>query len=194
MICMSSFAEERLAAKRAVSKQIRQRSSAMERDVARYLIGRRVPMSGAGSMKGDCEVETDKIGRIFIECKYSASHHPLYGPRVRINFRWFDKMHRDAVSMKARFAALVIKYHDQRLSQYVILSTDVLTQYDDPNRISDAVVIDAKDKSGIELFKSVVDAALVVKPVAILRCNRGDYVIMPIALFKEIIHGDPVSI
>ena len=193
---MASYADERTAALRANSKRIRARSGEMERNVAKFLIGKRIPMSGAGAMKGDCEVETEKIGKIFIECKYSASRREGYGPRIRIDFRWFDKMHRDAGTMHARFAALVFRYHDVRFSNYVIISTDVLTKYDTIDRLTGAAIIQGGDKSGIELYKSMIDAAFAAhldrQDVAVLECNRGRYVIMTIALFKELIHGDSI--
>lgn len=193
---MATYAEERLAAYRAQSKEIRRRSAQMEREVAKFLLGRRVPMSGAGSMKGDCEIETDKIGRIFIECKYTAGQHKIHGPIMLIDFKWFDKMHKDAISMKARFAALVFKYHGSRLSQYVILSTDVLTRYDTEDRLTGAIVINAL-KGSYNMIKSELDTALAAhefrKDVVLFRCNRGEYAIMPITLFKEIIHDDTCS-
>lgn len=190
---MASYAEERLAAYRANSKSIRARSSQMERNVAKYLLGKRVPYSGAGAAKGDCEVETDKIGRIFIECKYSASVHASQGPRIRIDFRWFDKIDRDAQIMKARFGALVFRYHDVRLSNYVIISTDVLEKYDTIDRISGATIINSGDKSGISLQKRMIDVAFATHSggfnVAILECNRGRFAIITLEAFKELIHG-----
>jgi hypothetical protein len=195
---MATYAEERLAAWRANSKEIRRRSGEMERNVAKFLLGRRVPYSGAGAAKGDCEVETEKVGRIFIECKYSASRTPTMGPRLRIDYRWFDKMARDAEIMHARFPALVFRYHDVRLSNYVIISTDVLEKYDPIDRLTGAAIIDTGDKSGIELFKVNIDKAFAEHlnhyEVAILQCNRGRYVITTLALFKEMIHVDTNSI
>jgi len=192
---MATYAEERLAALRANSKRIRARSGQMERNVAAFLLGRRVPMSGAGSMKGDCEVETEKIGRIFIECKYSAGMDRDGSPRIRIDFRWFDKMHVDAVKMKARFAALVFQYHDVRFAKYVIISTDVLQKYDTLERLTGAEIIDAGMKSGITMTKAMIDMAFSLHerklPVAILRCSRGDYVLTTLQEFKELIHDYP---
>lgn len=195
---MPSYADERLLAWRANSKLIRARSSQMERDVAKFLIGKRVPYSGAGALKGDCEVETEKVGKIFIECKYSAHRNEYKGPGIRIDFRWFDKIHRDAGIMRAKFGALVFKYHGGRFSSYVIISTDVLEKYATRDYLTGAARINAGDKSGISLYKSMVDAAFVghldKHEVAVLECNRGTYVFMPISLFKELIHGDADSI
>lgn len=190
---MATYAEERLAALRANSKRIRARSGQMERNVATFLLGRRVPMSGAGSMKGDCEVETDKIGRIFIECKYSAGTDNMGSPRIRIDFRWFDKMREDAVKMKARFAALVFQYHDVRFAKYVIISTDVLQKYDSLERLVGAAVIDAGSKNGITLTKTMIDLAFAAHTrkldVALLQCIKGSYILMTLSAFKEFIHG-----
>lgn len=194
---MSSYAEERTAALRANSKQIRARSAEMERDVAKFLQGRRIPMSGAGAYKGDCEVETEKVGRIYIECKYSASRFRDKGPRIRIDFRWFDKMERDTITMRANFPVLVIKYHGSgRLTSYVIMRTDVLERYATTDCITGAVTISAGDKSGIELFKQTIDTAFSTHSnqcaVALLECNRGLFVIMPIAAFKDLIHDNSI--
>lgn len=194
---MSSYGDERVAAKRALTKQIRARSSEMERNVAKFLLGRRVPMSGAGYMKGDCEVETDKVGRIFIECKYSASRHTYKGPRIRLDYRWFDKMHGDAVKMKAKFAALVFRYHDVRFSNYVIISTDVLERYDTSDKLTGAAIIDTGGHNGVTLFKSAIDTAFASHAraynVAILQCIKGRYALMTLDLFKELIHDESTT-
>lgn len=190
---MSSYREERLAAMDANRRLIRSRSAEMERNVAKFLSGRRVPMSGAGYLKGDCEIVTDKVGRILIECKYSAHRDKTRGPNIRIDFKWLDKMERDAAAMKAVFPALVFRFHDVRLSNHVIIRTDVLKTYDTEDRISGAAYIDAGDRSGITLYKSMLDTAIAAHafghPVALLTCNRGEYAVITLALFKEIIHG-----
>lgn len=184
-----SYADERLAAIRARNKRSKRRAGQMEREVASFLGGRRVPMSGAGSMKGDCEVETDKIGRIFIECKHSSQLHPKHGPAIRVDYRWLDKMHKDATSMRAKFAALVLKFHGSRLTSYVILSTDVLEKYGSLEHLSVPYEIDTDNASGITLYRHPTDELMATHGAILLHCNRGTYMIISIADFKEIIHG-----
>lgn len=190
---MSTYAEERHAAIRARNMQSKRRAAEMERFVAKFLGGNRIPMSGAGTMKGDCDVVTDKIGKVFIECKYSAQIDAKRGPMVRITYQWLDKMHKDALTMHAKFAALIFRYHDQRLSSYVIISTDVLEKYWDIGCIVGAAVIDTNERSGHTMFKKHLEQAMVAherkEPFVVLKCNRGLYAITTIAKFKEIIHG-----
>lgn len=191
---MASYADERKAAIRSINAQNRRRAKEMERNVAKYLEGLRVPYSGSGVQKGDCDVVTDKIGRVFIECKYSAGRHKTGEPNIRIDFRWLDKMATDAVSMRAKFAALVFQYHNVRLSKYVIVPLKVFVTYDNAERLINASIIDAKNQSGINLLKSTLDTAFSANPnseqIALLYCTRGEYVIMDIDIFKSMIHGN----
>ncbi len=195
-----SYADERKAAVIARNNQSRRRSRQMELRIAKLLGGRRVPMSGAGQIKGDCQVITDKIGEIYIECKYSAGLHNKSEPRIRIDFRWFDKMAKDAAIMRSKFAALVFRYHDTRLSDYVIIPVEVFQKYaDDPNvdRLDMLAVIDAGEKNGINMEKKMLDVAFAANPrgegLCMLHCIKGWFVIMDIQLFKEMINDSDVN-
>ncbi len=166
----------------------------MELRIAKLLKGRRVPMSGAGQIKGDCQVITD-IGEIYIECKYSAGIDSNgRGPMIRINFRWFTKMQHDVDIMGSRFGAIIFRYHDTRLSDYVILPIDVFEKYDDVRRLDGVFAFDTGEKSGLTLFKKYLDAAFLANPrgenICLLNCKHGIYVMMTIDIFQEmIIHG-----
>lgn len=168
----------------------------MELRIAKYLSGHRVPMSGAGSIKGDCMVITDKCGQVFIECKYSAGMSSGE-PRIRIDFKWFPKMQRDAESMRSRFAALIFRYHDTRLSDYVIIPISVFERYDDAARLDDAAILNAGTKSGLDLKRSKLLAAFAGnirgENICLLECKHGIYVIMTIDIFKEMIYDIPHS-
>lgn len=189
---MSSYREERIATRRAIMQQSRRRSREMELRVARYLSGHRVPMSGAGSMKGDCEVITDKVGKIFIECKYSA-RMIVGGKVIRIDYRWFDKMTKDAISMKAKFPALIFRYHGSRLSDYVIMSITPYTIYGDVEDLEGAITIDTGEANGITLFYNKLAIAMEAhahkKNLTLLSCSRGMFIIMPISDFRDLINN-----
>lgn len=193
---MSSYAEERKAAIRARNAQSKRRARQMELRIAKLLKGRRVPMSGAGQIKGDCQVITD-IGEIYIECKYSAGIDAKRGPMIRINFQWLDKMQRDVDIMGSRFGALIFRYHDTRLSDYVILDVSVFQKYAEraTERLTGGVhIFETDDRSGLTLFKKYLDAAFVANPnkenLCLLNCKYGLYVLMTIDIFQEmIIHG-----
>jgi len=188
--CMSSYAEERIAARRAINAQSKRRAREMERRVAKFLGGHRVPMSGAGAIKGDCEVFTDAIGRVFIECKYSAGIHPSYGPTFHLQMKWFPKLEQDAEIMRARIAALVFRYHDKRLSDYVIIRTDVLLKYVPLFNLATSTVLDYSGKKVVAIYKKHLDAAFAVNPESvIMRSDYGDYAIILLETFKDIIHG-----
>ena len=170
----------------------------MELRIAKYLKGHRVPMSGAGSIKGDCLVITDKCGQIYIECKYTAATHVDTGePIIRLDFKWLDKMQRDAEIMRSRFPALVFRYHDKRLSDYVIVGVDVFQRYaDDPqcDRLDNLAVLEAEDKSGLNLQRRALLAAFTANPrgenICMLHCKKGWFVVMTIDLFRDMINEE----
>lgn len=188
-----TLAEELFAKRKEINRKNKARSQSMEREVARILGGRRVPMSGAGSMKGDCEIETEKVGRIYVECKYSAQSHKVSGPSIRLDYRWFDKMEKDALSMKAKFPVLIVQYGDIRFAKYVILREEIVHRYaTDVDYITNAKTIDTGERNGLNLLKSEIDThfSLHDYPVVLLHCIKGAFVIMHINVFKEIIN-DP---
>lgn len=190
---MASYADERIAAIRSRNLQSKRRAREMELRIAKYLLGHRIPMSGAGALKGDCEVVTDKVGKIFIECKYTAGRDKSNHPQIRLNFSWFDKMERDAISMRAKFAALIFRYHGLRLSDYVIMPISAFVRYDDANRLINVAIIDGGDAHGMNLRRGTIDNAWQMNPnkenIALLYCSRGQYVLMDLETFKDIIHG-----
>ncbi len=89
----------------------KRRAAAMERRVMDYLDGYRVPMSGAGSIKGDglgyCE-----LGPFIVECKYSAQLGKANVPRLFLDTRWLKKLELEVKYMRARFGVLVGHFHD----------------------------------------------------------------------------------
>lgn len=102
----SDFAKIRkeVIAKRNNTNKARSRNQ--EKKVAQYLGGTRVPMSGAGAIKGDGIWGSDK-GVVLYECKYSAAHHARFGKSLRLSYPWLEKLEHDAIAMRS----LGVKYH-----------------------------------------------------------------------------------
>ena len=82
----------------------RQRSKAMERSVARYFGGVRVPMSGSGGLKGDCIVPYDTYRNIYVECKHASSK------KIRVQQAWLEKISRETKDMRCFLGMLVVHY------------------------------------------------------------------------------------
>lgn len=94
------------------AKTNKTRSKSMENRIAKYLHGKRVPMSGAAAgWKGDVTIPYAN-GTYLIECKMSAATTPRNEPTMRIEFRWFAKIAEEAIAMKAKFSVVIIHYHN----------------------------------------------------------------------------------
>lgn len=105
----------------------RRRAKEMERRVAKFLNGLRIPMSGAAAnFKGDITVDfVNNPGKYIIECKLSDDLSGSNLPQLVIELKWFAKMQKEAAAMRAKFAVLVIHYHGLR-DDYVFVRTDHL--------------------------------------------------------------------
>lgn len=103
---------DRKELRRKINKTNRERSKRMERAVARYLKGRRTAMSGGGYDKSDCYIPLpNEAGHYLVECKYSEAGYSKGCSQIYIPFSWLDKMQREAIAMRARFAVLCVHYH-----------------------------------------------------------------------------------
>lgn len=103
-------ANKNLKDRARIAKTNKQRAKVMERRVANTLNGKRIPMSGAGYLKGDCIVYLPyDVGFFIIECKLRES----YRSKIFINIpmHWLEKLDKDTRSMNAKFGILVIHYH-----------------------------------------------------------------------------------
>lgn len=187
-----TYAELRKQAIRARNNQNRSRSKAMERDVAKALNGKRVPMSGAGYLKGDCEVDTDKCGRIYIECKHSSLVHKRLGSYIGVDHKWLVKMCAEAQTMRASFAVLIVQYHGTRLTRYVIMPTTAFAKHGNMEQLSTIFSFGTEKLSAFRLVKSVVDEALAIDPYIPFYSRAGSFVIMTLDSFKELIN-DPTE-
>lgn len=108
----SDFAEFRKQEIRKRNNTNRQRSRNQERQIAKYLGGQRIPMSGAGMLKGD-GLWNSPLGLIVYECKYSAAHNPTYGKALRFQHEWIEKHERDMKSMGTDLGFIVISFFNQ---------------------------------------------------------------------------------
>lgn len=96
--------------RRETARLNRQRGAAMERRIARELRGNRVPMSGAGAIKGDCTVPLDEHRSIYVECKLTSRKKENQYAFV-IPHLWFSKIEFEAKAMRTVFGILVIHWH-----------------------------------------------------------------------------------
>jgi hypothetical protein len=104
----------------------RRRAKNMERDVAYYLKGKRVPSSGAiAGMKGDCTIPLESGGFYIVECKMSANQDKSGNSCIILSLEWFNKVVKDARSMSAKFGVLVIHYFGKK-QDYVFVSSSTL--------------------------------------------------------------------
>lgn len=127
---------------RHITKTNKDRSRRMEQRIAKLLGGNRVPMSGAGSIKGDCIVSTP-IGMVSVECKYSAGTRNNE-PHMIVNKHWFIKLEEDVKALRAAFGILVFHYHNvshdyvfvpERVAHRFLDTTDIAT-VEDTDRVA----------------------------------------------------------
>ena len=174
------YKEERRLAWHRQNKRNKDRSKSMERRIAQFLGGNRVPMSGAGSLKGDGLVYFDR-GLYIIECKSSSMITNQKRPKMRINFEWLTKLESDVRAMRARFGILVMHYHRTR-HNYVVMRLDWFREYvNDVTPVADGYIT---TKNGINLEKDKLDKHRGDNPVISLTTPFGEYVIMLIEDFK----------
>lgn len=139
--------------RKEINKTNKDRARAMERRIAKYLRGSRVPMSGAAAQwKGDCIVPLiNNPGIYLVECKLTASRikssagkntEKLTDPsktvkseevgNMAIQLKWFTKLRSEVQAMNAKFGILVIHYHNFT-GDYVFIDVEyvrrIITQY-----------------------------------------------------------------
>lgn len=101
------------------AKLNKQRATRMEKDIAKYLKGNRVPMSGSGSIKGDCIVPFDEYRSIYVECKFTEKD------TKKVPITWLEKIRKDTISMRCVFGILVIQWL-RNPTRIVLLSEEAL--------------------------------------------------------------------
>lgn len=92
-----------------IAKRNKRRARTMENKVAALLHGKRVTMSGAGSIKGDVIAPLDEYRSIYVECKLTEKKK-----ENDLNFiiphLWFYKAEKEAIAMRHVFSILVIHW------------------------------------------------------------------------------------
>lgn len=86
------------------AKKNKQRSRTQEQQIARYFAGNRVPMSGAGNIKGDVLIPYDTYRTIYVECKLTEKD-AYYIPKSL-----FNEIETNAQNGRCICGFLVIKY------------------------------------------------------------------------------------
>jgi hypothetical protein len=191
----------------------RQRSRSMETRIAKYLKGTRQPMSGAiGRLKGDCEIPLDDRRTFYVECKLSSQFKHAKFHSIRMDHKWFIKMHVEARSMKSVFAIMVVHYHLQRDDYVFIRINDFMRvvypcQSEELQKtlnalITDAIVIDSTvNKAGgniktFNLLKRDLDLCMITKDNMVMtrfiqhgESQKEEYLIFRISDFRDMIES-----
>ena len=111
-----------------VRKLNKTRSKDMERTVTKRLNGDRVPMSGAGFIKGDGIVYLpDNQGFMSVECKLSGGIGK-YGPQILFIEKWIGKLQQDCNSMRGigcKFGFFILKYMFHKEMWCIFLDEDL---------------------------------------------------------------------
>lgn len=191
----SDFARLRREEVKKRNNTNKSRSKNQERQVAKYLGAARVPMSGAGMLKGDGLWNTPH-GLLVYECKYTAAHNPHYGWTLRMQYSWLEKMQRDGASMKAKFSFLIIHFFNQiggiPWGTVVIREEDILPFFQ-PEWLEDAFEYEHVDGHAAArmYYKEIRNAYKLNKafPCIKLLTPHGPYVILPLWALKQLILG-----
>jgi hypothetical protein len=167
---------------KAILKLNNARADRMEIDVMKQLNGHRVPMSGAGDIKGDGLGYCD-FGPYIVECKYTSQmYHNT--ERLWLNTMWLTKLEGEVRYMHVSFGFLVVRYHTQR-KYYVFIRKDWFKKISQELiSLDDAVVLDCKKQKRPPISRAVLDAALLVYPYAVVETQVGEYVVMDMELMK----------
>ena len=126
---MSDFRSERLAASRNYRELNRKRARIMEKKLATYLKGKRVPFSGAGSIKGDVLAQG-----VLVECKLTEQYGVIEKtPMITLKIAQLEKIHKEAQSMAVlgiHSAALAFHYHETPiLKDGVLMRKDFIERF-----------------------------------------------------------------
>lgn len=188
---VSDYRQERLETIRAINAKNRRRSKEMERRVMKELGGNRVPMSGAGMIKGDGQVFNPRIGYILVECKLSAGINKYGQQKIVVYYKWLEKIELERSIMNARMPILVIHHLDAK-QDYVILHYNYYERYlqtyvhDRP-----PLVINTGTKGTWAAMRHKLEVDLADYTNYILLESRdNNYIVLTLEYFKELISYD----
>lgn len=190
MTVVSDYAEERTAGIRARNAENKRRGKEMERRVMKFLKGNRVPMSGSGSIKGDGQIFS-KFGYILVECKCSTAVNAAGEQRLRVDFRWLQKMEIEAKIMNARFPVLII-HHQGAKQDYVIVAAEYFwPRCGDVMSGEPVRIIDLREDNGWTATRHKLELDFTpYTNYTILQTALGDYVVLTLRRFGELLEED----
>jgi hypothetical protein len=178
--------------RKEINRLNRQRAKAMEKRVARYLDGTQTPQSGAGSAKGDILIDfTNRPGKYMIECKLSEVRKDNV-PTMKLYKLWFDKMIKDAKSMRALFPVLVYHYHDVSGDFILVAKNDLNKLNIYPEQINEAEpVTHTHNTSAKTVVVSLTRSQLSNKPpyYSLLEVNNVVYYHMSLEYYRDLLKG-----
>lgn len=190
---LSDYAEERIAKRRAINAKNKRRGRDMELRVMKDLGGRRVPMSGAGSIKGDGQIYSERFGYIVVECKTSEAKNNNGIPRVTIALSWLPKLEKDVAAMNATLGFLVFNFHNKRSqADYVIIRQDwfqrLFKPVVEPEGAEVPYVVEVKTKTWGALQPKLIEWFTHHHEVH-LHTVHGIYVVVPFWVIQEAFKG-----
>ncbi len=118
-------AEDSKVLRKEINRRNRMRAKEMERRLAKVFYGHRTPMSGAGYVKGDCNLPLpNNAGAFMVECKLS-SMRTLGKPFFTIFSDWFPKIEREYKAMRSKFGMLAIHFHNVTGDYFFLHERDI---------------------------------------------------------------------
>lgn len=191
----SDFARVRKEEIRKRNNTNKARSKNQERNIARYLGATRVPMSGAGMLKGD-GLWNSPQGLLIYECKYSAAHHAKYGWTLRVQYDWITKLDKDVAAMKARFGFLVVSFYNQIGGfpwSIVLIREEAIAPFMEPEWLEGAYEYEHIDQRvAVRLYYTEVRQTYKLNkafPCAKLPTPYGMMIMLPLWALKQLLVG-----
>ena len=165
-------------ARKRINAKNKARAKAMEQRIAKYLNGNRVPMSGSGTLKGDCFVPFDEYRTIYVECKLTEKE------KITMYQAWLEKVDVESKAMRCIFGMIVVHFIMQR-GDYTFIPVRVipLLQRYDPYFAKDVPVHGlVYEKLGIE-FRRTMTANVPV----IIQTLHGNWLIIELSALKDVL-------
>lgn len=188
---VSDYAEERKRTIKAINAQNKQRGRQMEQRVMKFLKGNRVPMSGSGSIKGDGQIFS-RFGYILVECKCSAGTNSAGEQKLRVLFKWLEKMQLEAKIMGAKFSVLIIHHHDAK-QDYVIIPVDAFFTHfgEQLEGAAPFKVIDSRGAYGWTTFRHILELDFADQMrYTVLETTQGSYAMVTLKRFRDLLHQE----
>lgn len=164
--------------RRRINRLNKSRARAMERRVAQYLKGNRVPMSGSGTLKGDCFVPFDEYRTIYVECKLTQSY------QMAMDQKWFYKVQEETKSMRCVFGIFVIHFFGNG-GDTVLLSDDAVEKFHALSGIDISEGAEVWEKEYRAKYVCIPREFFRLKPKTWIDVNEGLWLGLPLSEFRE---------